>query len=134
MELASCNCITKQIWNTEDTLLSDWVVPEKIHPPMEQITITPSLYPTILYKLKTFFSESPSTLSGQQKFPLWVGYGFLFGTTHFAHNTDFNPSKNSKLIICKCMQGSFTWCDNGLTCIASKFSFFSNNLPVLSDL
>ena len=77
MELASCNCITKQIWNTEDTLLSNWVVPEKIQPPMEQITITPSLYPTILYKLKTFFSESPSTLSGQQKFPLWVGYRFF---------------------------------------------------------
>ena len=32
MELASCNCITKQIWNTEGTLLSNWVVPEKIHP------------------------------------------------------------------------------------------------------
>ena len=45
-------------------------------PPWRKLAIPPSPSLDILYKFKTFFGQFP--LPGQQKFPLWVGYGSFF--------------------------------------------------------
>ena len=86
----------------------NWVVPEKIHTPPEEINNTPLALPDILYKFKTFFRQSPPP--EWWTFPLWVGFGSFFGTTHFwylgktkRNITCFKQDKSPASIVGVCM-------------------------------
>ena len=46
------------------SMIFKWIVPEKIHPPTEEIINTPSLSLDILYKFKTFFRQFSSPYGG----------------------------------------------------------------------